>query len=246
MANIPDGVTEIKFSTFNRCHSLKSIDIPASVTKIDKFAFYLSGIESLEVPDAVTEIGDSAFMGCWFLSTIKIPNGIIKFGNSLFHECIRLNNIHIPSSVTELGNEVFSWCSSLSRIEIPEGVTKIGNLAFFRCKKLSDVYCFAKDIPLTGDSVFVDYNDSWPVDFVFSNATLHVPAVSLEAYKMTEPWCNFKNIVAITDDDITSVKTINGEEQSSDRPIFYDLSGRRVQQPSNGLFIKNGKKVMMK
>ena len=40
---------------------------------------------------------------------------------------------------------------------------------------------------------------------------------------------------------------IKGIKQSDDsKTEYYDLTGRRVYQPQKGLYIKNGKKVMMK
>ena len=35
----------------------------------------------------------------------------------------------------------------------------------------------------------------------YENATLHVPAVSIEWYKAEAPWCNFGTIVPLTDED---------------------------------------------
>ena len=36
----------------------------------------------------------------------------------------------------------------------------------------------------------------------YKNATLHVPAISLEAYKNANLWKDFKSIVALTDEDL--------------------------------------------
>lgn len=45
------------------------------------------------------------------------------------------------------------------------------------------------------------------------------------------------------DDNTTSIKSVN--TQSSDN-VYYDLQGRRVANPANGLYIVNGKKVVVK
>ena len=49
------------------------------------------------------------------------------------------------------------------------------------------------------------------------------------------------------DGEITGISALqNDTERMADDRIFYDLQGRRVAQPSKGLYIVNGKKVMVK
>ena len=42
----------------------------------------------------------------------------------------------------------------------------------------------------------------------------------------------------------TAVKAIDNEQRVIDH-VYYDLAGRRVAQPTKGLYIFNGKKVMI-
>jgi hypothetical protein len=101
-------------------------------------------------------------------------------------------------------------------------VTSIGSYAFSFCEKLLDVYCYAENVPSIESNVFERS--------IFNNATLHVPAASLESYKSTSPWSSFGNIVALpseitledrveyennTDEDmsqITYTRTLNNTE----------------------------------
>ena len=39
---------------------------------------------------------------------------------------------------------------------------------------------------------------------------------------------------------------INDDEEAVEEVIYYDLQGRRVENPSNGIYIVNGKKVWVK
>ncbi len=50
----------------------------------------------------------------------------------------------------------------------------------------------------------------------------------------------FDNVETTT----TSVTCVDGEEQEA--PHYYDLSGRRVNSPERGIYIRNGKKVIFK
>ena len=48
----------------------------------------------------------------------------------------------------------------------------------------------------------------------------------------------------IVDGDVTRIEGVNAEE--SHKVDVYDLSGRRVQRATKGLYIINGKKVIVK
>ena len=46
------------------------------------------------------------------------------------------------------------------------------------------------------------------------------------------------------DDDETGIVDVRGEKSESRDDIYYDLNGRRVLNPTKGLYIKNGKKII--
>ena len=61
-------------------------------------------------------------------------------------------------------------------------------------------------------------HDGQPVfDNAIANATLHVPAASIEAYRNAESWKDFKEIVALTDSDPnpTGITNISNESKMS-------------------------------
>ena len=47
-------------------------------------------------------------------------------------------------------------------------------------------------------------------------------------------------------DDTTGIKSMNNEQLTIDNEAVYDLQGRKVAQPTKGLYIVNGKKVVKK
>ena len=47
-------------------------------------------------------------------------------------------------------------------------------------------------------------------------------------------------------DEVTPVEDILTAQPSQSSPLYYDLSGRRVSRPTHGLYIVNGKKVLIK
>jgi hypothetical protein len=44
---------------------------------------------------------------------------------------------------------------------------------------------------------------------------------------------------------LTETTAINLISDSTDKDVYYSMDGRRVDNPSNGIFIRNGKKVML-
>ncbi|MBQ2301586.1 MAG: leucine-rich repeat domain-containing protein, partial [Bacteroidaceae bacterium] len=109
-----------------------------------------------------------------------------------------LTDVNIPNSVTKIGEMAFEYCSGLTSIDIPNSVTKIGKFAFDYCKRLADVYCYAENMPSTERIVFNNSD--------IREATLHVPAASIEQYKTTEPWSDFGTIVAINEAETQASK----------------------------------------
>lgn len=128
---------------------------------------------------------------------------------------------------------------SLTQITIGNSVEHIGMHAFGKCPEIKDVYCYTENVPSTND------NDAF-VDSYIDYATLHVLDASVNLYKSAEPWKNFKEIIALTDSDPNPSGIVTTELSDDDKAVIYDLNGRRVEQPSKGIYIKNGKKVVVK
>lgn len=128
----------------------------------------------------------------------------------------------IPSSVTYNGVEY--------------SVTKIEGSAFYY-DPVKDLYLYAEQVPETTELILYDYHAA--------NATLHVPATAVEAYKNAEYWKDFGSIVALTDSDpnptgISLMQRDNNRRSS----VNYNLSGQKVDASYHGIVIKNGMKVM--
>ena len=167
---------------------IKDLVIPDGVTSIGSYAFCdCYSLTSVTIPNSVTRIGNSTFSGCSGLPSVTIPNSVTRIGDYTFSGCSGLTSLTIPNSVTFIGYHAFSKCSNLKTIEIGNGIKTIDNYAFMSCNNLNDFFCYAEEVPVTGEAF--NYNN---------NATLHVPAGSLDAYKGTAPWSWFKEKVAIT------------------------------------------------
>ena len=211
---------------------VKDLVIPNSVKSIGVGAFGgCSGLTSVTIPNSVTSIESGAFAACSGLTSVTIPNSVTSIGVRAFDDCSGLTSVTIGNSVTSIGNHAFYNCDGLTSVTIGSGVKSIGKWAFASCSELLDVYCYAENVPFAESNAF---DRSYP-----ENATLHVPAASLDSYRATAPWSSFGKIVALTPEEsgIDELKGENGKVKTA----LYDLSGRRGQKGQKGVFIQNGK-----
>lgn len=168
-------------------------DATYNVTGIGMYAFSdCVNLTTITIPYGVTVIGSSAFENCSGLTSVTIPNSVTIIYDRAFAKCKSLTSIKIPNSVTIIRSSAFINCSGLTTIIIGNGIQTIGSKAFGNCTKLTDVFCYAENPPTKQIDAFEGT--------AFENATLHVPAASIDSYKTTEPWKNFKEIVGIKGD----------------------------------------------
>ncbi len=127
-----------------------SVVIPAEVNglpvkEIGREVFYqFTTLESVEIPDSVTVIEKFAFDSCYNLKEIEFPDSLTYIGHYAFNYCISLTSIKIPNSVTFLGIGAFGYCFNLTGVEMSDAVTYIGSWAFANCPGLTNF-----DIPET-------------------------------------------------------------------------------------------------
>lgn len=126
--------------------SISSVSIPETihnvpVTCIGVEAFkYCDKLISIDIPNTITSIEKSAFDMCSSLTSVVLPESIISISDSTFEYCKNLESVFIPDSVTIIGKFAFNTCRKLSTITIPSSVTEIGSGAFNECDGLKSVY----------------------------------------------------------------------------------------------------------
>jgi hypothetical protein len=163
---IPSSVTGIGYLAFSGCEQLTNITVDAnnpsylgtngvlfnkSQTTLLQFPNCFTG--SYAIPNSVALIGDMAFDGSLWLTSVTIPNSVTCIGNYAFSDC-GMTNVTIGTNVTSIGDHAFDGCYSLTSIAIPNSVTSIGNYAFYDCSSLTNV-TIGNSVISIGDYAFV-------------------------------------------------------------------------------------------
>jgi len=99
-----------------------------------------------------------------------------------------------------------------------------------------------KALATEGKSIYVLYND----EFVKTNSGT-IPANRSYLPVGMDVNANARLSISFADDDeITAIERIANRQQLKANGQYYDLQGRKVAQPAKGLYIVNGRKVVVK
>ena len=126
--------------------------------------------------------------------------------------------------------------SHLRTIILPENIRSIGEKAFLGCVNLSSIT--SKIIEPFAIDNYIFYSDN---NVIYENALLIVPEGTKSAYQSTGGWSNFKNIVEASTNGIESILSA-----PIGIDIWYNLQGQRVDNLGKGIYIKNGRKIVIK
>ena len=111
-----------------------------------------------------------------------IPSGV--FGSN-----VNITFLIIPDGIEVIYARAFYGCKNLATITIGNSISSIGERAFANIDKMEKFICNAENVPsidrTTFENSYINY------------ATLYVPAGSVEKYKATGPWKDFKEILSI-------------------------------------------------
>ncbi|MDE5869649.1 MAG: leucine-rich repeat domain-containing protein [Muribaculaceae bacterium] len=239
----------IRQHTFSGCTDLSEVSLPASITKIDGYAFEKSGIIKMVLP-AVRSIGKYAFAFCKELEEISFPVGC-RMGEGAFYGA---GNIEKMSGTAANLPPLFATASNLSDVmiikseEIEEGsfagskvaaiglgkdVRKIGPYAFQSMPELRKVVVSACDFIPEADPTSFEGND-------VSRIALYVKKGEKERWRSAPVWCDFH----ITEGE-SGVDEINGSQsltvvrRQGDKIVISSSKGvKRVDLYSlDGMFL---------
>ena len=238
---IPSHITELGIGVFQGCPNLEYVKINGQVKNLENYMFQdCVNLRKVELPESIIHIYGYVFSNCESLEEVNLDN-ITLISSFAFQNCKKLTSVNLPKIET-LFTEVFSGCTDLRTVSLGSRIKEFttgdrhgGSTYVFKgCENLEDFYCYAETVPKTGGG---DFSGAY-----IEYATLHVPSSAIEAYRSASPWKDFGKIVAIDD---TAIKDLKASAPASDSP-YFTLGGIRTTQPKRGLYIKDGKKVILK
>ncbi len=186
----------------------------------------------------VIQIGDYAFTGCQ-LDTVIIPEGMETIEHGAFESCNNLQYVSIPSTVKKIGTYAFfagkNLKSVISHIQNPQNTME---------ESVFDEWVAIGAKPREID----DYGRTW-LNGTYQRATLYVPKGTKELYQESFEWQEFDKIEEMESGDTNAINAIENDASTSKQGngSVFDLTGRRLSTaPQRGIYIQDGRKVMVK
>ena len=192
---------------------------------------------------------------------------------AMFHNCSSLTSLDLSNfktdKVTDMSN-MFYNCSSLTSLDLSSFKTNnVTNMRymFYRCKSLTslDVSGFKTDNVMDMTWMFgncsslttIYASNNWSTGKVTDGSYMFYSSTKLvggqgTAYDASHTDYTYARIDGgtaapgyFTEKSGTGTRGLNADSNADNAPV-YDLSGRRVQVPAKGIYVKNGKKFVNK
>ena len=230
--NAPNSFKEIWNYAFKDCKELETVNLNNTSSIGDMSFENCISLKSIEIPETITEIGSYAFSGCISLMDISLPSNPINLIGSVFYgsgyfndknnwvngilyidnyllttnsDLLDLNEITVKEGTIVVAENAFTNNGkNLTKINLPEGLKFIGKSAFSSLYKLESI-----NIPSTVTSIgygafsgttIYDTESNWENNGLYIDNWL----VAIKNVKMTE--FNVKDgVVGISDGKDTSL-----------------------------------------
>lgn len=172
--DLPATVERIARGAFYECTYLAEVDLSDSVTEIGEYAFYRNTrLRSVGDISSVTEIAAYAFLGCANLRAVSLSDELTSIGEFAFANCAALTEITVPEQVVALSDDTFGGCTSLKKVVLEATMLDtVGRYAFRDCAALDTVVIKSVMLPR-----FTGGNDESP--FADVDCTIYVGSAEL-------------------------------------------------------------------
>ena len=105
----------------------------------------------------------------------------------------------IGNGIKNIGDNAFKDCGKLVTLKIGAHVTNVGYSAFSNCIALRSISVYNKEVPTTENYSFTSFE-----------ATLYVPAESVDAYKDHTTWGRFAKVEPLAETFYLTIKQAEG------------------------------------
>lgn len=169
--------------------------------------------------------------------TVTLMGGMTGVFEYVFNKNDHLLSLTLPEGTATIGRNAFSYCTKLTTLTLPASLSEIGWEAFTGAGQLADVYCAA-------DAANVTWEDN-------DNRYMFMADKATRFHVTDAPSWNAKfpnaNVTFVDPNSESAIHNcVMNNVQSSN--TITDLAGRRHSSQSlqPGLYIQNGKKILVK
>ncbi len=228
---VADGTTEILRYAFSDIDTLRTIELPDTVTSIAERAFMdCYGLETINLEN-VDELVQYAFFGATGLTSVKLKDSTVA--KSAFQNCTSLESVEFLGENVSIGEYAFSGCTALREMIGQDKVTSIGAYAFQNAIQTTETelnFSNAKSLGTTGN--------------VFKGAT-KLTAITIKGVHADNKGVETKKIPSGMFDGCTSLADITVVEsvESIDNYAFRNCTSLNFDSINFGEVTKIGSNV---
>ena len=188
---MPNGAEVVNVSIYN----VPKITIPDTIAvnnkgyKVTTLGTELNfNCDTIVLPQYLTAIKSSAFQYS-SAKEILMPSGVTSIGSSVFYFCRNLEKVVLPDSLKEIPESCIQNCDNLFLVVLPQNIKTISYSAFPNCPNLFTIVCRAEDVPVWNDMELNYHN--------YIEGTIYVPSASIDNYRASKSWKEFRFIKSI-------------------------------------------------
>lgn len=146
-------VTVIDQNAFSYTLDVDTVNLPSTIKRIGKRAFYNSRIKSVELYSCpVDSIMADAFNYCKYLSAIDLPDSIRFLGDNCFQSS-GLTTFNQPKLLNQLSSNLLADCRNLKQIILHDGLGEVHNQAL-RCNLSLKEFTLPGTVTLVTGAIF--------------------------------------------------------------------------------------------
>ena len=264
--SLPNSLQRIGYSTFKYCTNLESITIPSSVTYIDQDAF--TGCSKL---GTVSLNSNPSIYTTAFPSGTTVTMNLSAKEGATGEYWTTFYNQNYNFEISDAGGQntqIFKAALNDTKLTLTELGDDLGEDKIITKNKA--VILKSTTSPMVFTLTTSDSGNDYDTDNSLSGVSsasgqtangnqfvLNKGSQGVGFYRMTsgkvigvgKAYLTYSGALApefLGFDETTGINAVNGSESMVNGSEIYNLNGQRVENPTKGLYIVNGKKVVIK
>ena len=215
--------------------------------------------------EGVTKVGNNAFYGCEKMTSVLFASTVNKIGSNAFRGSIELTTIiYEGENELSVGSEAFTNVDENAVFYVKEGkknyysgVTGVEVKEITLALDITEAMIgYAESITLTPAYTLADFVGD--VNYTWTSSDMTVAIVVDGVVTPVNPGETDVKVSVVTPsgntleavcrvtvvDAATGIENVKVETNSDG--VIYDLMGRKVENPAQGIYVKNGKKFIVR